>query len=66
MLYSRTLKQPRRKMPAAGKKDAKKKRAPTAYNKFMATEYKKIKAAHPDMKATEIFKKAASGWKKAK
>ena len=53
-------------MPAAGKKDAKKKRAPTAYNKFMATEYKKIKAAHPDMKATEIFKKAASGWKKAK
>ena len=39
------------------------KRAPSEYNKFMAKEYKRIKAEHPQWKATDIFKKAAAGWK---
>lgn len=44
----------------------KKKRAPSDYNKFMAKEYKKLKAENPDLKATEIFKKAAANWKNHK
>ena len=43
-----------------------KKKAPSAYNKFMAKEYKRIKAENPNLKATDIFKKAAANWKKQK
>lgn len=43
-----------------GKK--KKKRKPSAYNKFMATEIKKQKKLNPKLDHKAIFKKAASNW----
>ena len=48
-------------LPQEGGKK-KKKRKPSAYNKFMATEIKKQKKLNPKLDHKAIFKKAASNW----
>ena len=47
-------------------KEAKVKRAPSAYNTFMKEEIAKVKKANPSLDHKEAFKKAASNWKSAK
>ena len=55
----------------AGKKAVKKvvktaKRAPSAYNKFMKKELKRLKKLHPRTKQSQLMKKAARSWRKQK
>lgn len=55
----------------AGKKAVRKvvktaKRAPSAYNKFMKKELKRLKRLHPRTKQSQLMKKAAKGWRKKK
>ena len=55
----------------AGKKAVKKvvktaKRAPSAYNKFMKKELKRLKKLHPRTKQSQLMKKAARAWRKHK
>lgn len=50
-------------MPKEGSKT---KRAPSAYNKFMSTEIKKVKRLNPNLTHKQAFKQAANNWTKAK
>lgn len=38
-------------------------RKPSAYNKFMSSEIKKLQKSNPTLSHTERFKKAAAAWK---
>lgn len=42
------------------------KKEPSKYNLFVKEEYKKMKAAHPTKKGTEIFKLVAQKWRESK
>jgi len=44
---------------------AKTKRAPSAYNKYMAKTLKQLKKKHPRSKHTVLFKRAAKSWKRS-
>lgn len=55
-----------KKATKSARKVAKKvKRAPSAYNKYMAKELKKLKKKHPRSKHTVLFKRAAKSWKRS-
>lgn len=38
-------------------------RKPSAYNKFMSSEIKKLQKSNPTLSHTDRFKKAAAAWK---
>ena len=42
------------------------KRAPSAYNRFMKTELRKLKKKHPRTAQTQLMKKAARAWRAKK
>lgn len=48
------------------KEGKKPKKKLTAYNRFMKSELKKLKKAHPKTKHTALFKKAAKSWNRHK
>lgn len=50
-------------MPQEGGKT---KRAPSAYNKFMAKEIKRVKKENSKLSHQDAFKQAAGNWTKAK
>lgn len=55
-----------KKAGKSGKKVAAKvKRAPSAYNKYMAKTLKQLKKKHPKTSHTVLFKKAAKSWKRS-
>jgi len=47
-------------------KQLKKTRAPSAYNRFMKKELKKLRKKHPRTKQTVLFKRAAKSWRRKK
>ena len=50
----------------SSKTSAKKKRAPTAYQKHMKKELTRLKKKHPKTSHQVLFKRAAKSWKGAK
>ena len=55
-----------KKAAKSGKKVAAKvKRAPSAYNKYMAKTLKQRKKKHPKTDHTVLFKRAAKSWKRS-
>lgn len=42
------------------------KRAPSAYNRFMKRELKRLRKLHPRTAQTQLMKKAAKGWRAQK
>jgi len=55
-----------KKAAKSGKKVAAKvKRAPSAYNKYMAKTLKQLKKKHPKTSHTILFKRAAKSWKRS-
>lgn len=50
----------------SSKTPAKKKRAPTAYQKHMKRELARLKKKHPKTSHQVLFKRAAKSWKGAK
>lgn len=47
-----------------GPRKAKRSRKPTAYNRFMAKELKKLRKKHPRTAQATLFKRAARAWKR--
>ena len=55
-----------KKAAKSGKKVAAKvKRAPSAYNKYMAKTLKQLKKKHPRSNHQVLFKRAAKSWKRS-
>lgn len=52
-----------RKVASKAKKTAK--RAPSAYNRYMAKTLKQLKKKHPKTSHTVLFKRAAKSWKRS-
>ena len=52
-----------RKVASKAKKSAK--RAPSAYNRYMAKTLKQLKKKHPKTSHTVLFKRAAKSWKRS-
>ena len=49
--------------PSASRK---KKRSPSAYNRFIGKELKRLRKKHPRTKQAQLMKKAAAAWRKKK
>lgn len=63
---ARQVKTGAKKAAKAGNKVAKKvKRAPSAYNRYMAKTLKQLKKKHPKTSHTVLFKRAAKSWKRS-
>jgi hypothetical protein len=45
---------------------SKKSRKPSAYNRFMSSELKKLRKKHPRTAQATLFKRAAKSWKRKK
>lgn len=54
------------KAEKAKRSPAKKKRKPSAYNKYMKKELARLKKKHPRSAHSVLFKRAAKSWKRAK
>ena len=51
---------------AATPRKAKRTRKPSAYNRYMSKELKKLRRKHPRTAQATLFKRAAKGWKRKK